>query len=66
VEPLWVGILGLVVLLVFIVVGVHISLSLVAVGLIGVILIAGVGQAFDFLVMTTFHRVFRAEFAILH
>ena len=64
-EPLWVGILGLVILLVFIAAGVHISLSLVAVGLLGVILLTGINQAFDFLVMTTFHRVFRAEFAII-
>jgi len=65
VEPLWVGISGLFVLLVFIVAGVHISLALALVGFIGVILIVGVDQAFALLISTFFHRVFRAEFVIV-
>lgn len=64
-EPVWVGISGLIILLVLIVAGVHISLALVLVGTVGVILIVGLDQAFALLVSTFFHRVFRAEFIII-
>jgi len=65
VEPLWIGIIGLAVLLVFIAAGIHISLSLALVGTVGVIFISGLDQGIHLLLTTAFWRVFRVEFVII-
>ena len=64
-EPLLAGILGLIVLLVFIVAGVHIALALALVGTIGAAVILGADLALELLLSTTFWRVFRVEFLMI-
>ena len=64
-EPIWIGVLGLIVLGICIIAGVHISLALTLVGFLGVILLSNLDIATALLISTTFYRVYRAEFAVV-
>jgi len=64
-EYLWIGILGIVVLLVMLVAGVHIAVALGFVGFVGVALITGLGTSVYFLTTNAFYTVFRLEFVVI-
>ncbi len=64
-EPLWIGILGIVAFLVLIAAGVHIALAMAVVGVIGGSLIIGVDKALYFLVSSTFYKVYNMDFVVI-
>ena len=64
-DPLWLGIIGLIVLGIFIIAGVHISLALALVGGVGIMILTDFQAASQVVTSTIFFRVYRAEFAVI-
>jgi len=65
IDPLLVGILGVVTLLVFLIIGVHIAVALLVVGAAGVFIVAGFDGGLALLLSTIFYKVFFIQLVVL-
>ena len=64
-EPLWLGILSIVVLLVLLAAGVHIAVALGLLGFIGMLILTGPASALSVLANTLFYKVYNIIFLVI-
>jgi len=64
-EPLWLGALGVVTLLVLLAAGVHITVALGLLGFIGIAILTGPASALNLLATTLFYKVYNIIFLVI-